>query len=98
MSAEAKSYLFKKPFRGATGTDPFPVRFDEGDECPTDLVEAALEAGVVEEIDASSSSGDDINSMSKAKLEALAAERGVDISNAKTKADIIAALEAAKGE
>jgi len=39
---------FIKPFKGATGGNPYPQEFDIGDECPADLVQAALELGAVE--------------------------------------------------
>ncbi|SFH04416.1 hypothetical protein [Methylobacterium gossipiicola] len=39
---------------------------------------------------------DDLDTKTKPELEALAAERGVDISKAKTKADVIEALRASK--
>jgi|GEM_PF-3271100 len=39
---------FTKPFKGATGGNPFPQDFNIGDECPDDLVQAAIEVDAVE--------------------------------------------------
>jgi len=39
---------FIKPFKGATGGNPFPQDFAVGDECPDDLVQAAIDAGAVD--------------------------------------------------
>lgn len=39
---------FVKPFVGATGGSPFPTTFNIGDECPPDLIAAALEKNAVE--------------------------------------------------
>ncbi|NEU15095.1 hypothetical protein G3T14_24005 [Methylobacterium sp. BTF04] len=38
--------------------------------------------------------GDDLDGKTRSELEALAAERGIDVSAAKSKADVIAALRA----
>lgn len=38
---------FVKPFVGATGGSPFPTTFNIGDECPPDLIAAALEKNAV---------------------------------------------------
>lgn len=38
---------FEKPFVGATGGSPFPTTFNIGDECPPDLIAAALEKNAV---------------------------------------------------
>lgn len=38
---------------------------------------------------------DDLDAKTRAELDALAAERGVDISQARTKADVVAALKGA---
>lgn len=38
---------FVKPFVGATGGSPFPSTFNIGDECPPDLIAAALEKNAV---------------------------------------------------
>jgi len=38
---------FIKPFKGATGGNPYPQEFEIGDECPDDLVQAALELRAV---------------------------------------------------
>lgn len=38
---------FVKPFVGATGGSPFPTTFNIGDECPPDLIAAALEKSAV---------------------------------------------------
>ncbi|WP_295963732.1 hypothetical protein [uncultured Bartonella sp.] len=38
---------FVKPFVGATGGSPFPTIFNIGDECPPDLIAAALEKNAV---------------------------------------------------
>jgi len=72
-----------------------------------DEAQAALRAGTHEVADAGGSGSekpaeeqgdkpdDDLDDKTKAELEALAKERGVDIGEAKTKADIIKALRAA---
>jgi len=39
---------FTKPFKGATGGNPYPQEFNIGDECPDDLERAALASGAVE--------------------------------------------------
>lgn len=73
-----------------------------------DEAQAALRAGthVVADADGSGSEksaegqgavpDDDLDDKTKAELEALAKERGVDIAAAKNKADIIEALRAAR--
>ena len=38
---------FVKPFVGATGGSPFPTTSNVGDECPADLIAAALEKNAV---------------------------------------------------
>lgn len=38
---------FTKPFKGATGGNPYPQDFKKGDDCPDDLLEAAKLAGAV---------------------------------------------------
>lgn len=38
---------FTKPFKGATGGNPFPQEFKVGDECPADLELAAIAAEAV---------------------------------------------------
>lgn len=42
-------FKFIKPFSGATGGDPFPKQFKVGEQCPDDLIEAAVDQGVVED-------------------------------------------------
>lgn len=75
-----------------------------------DEAQAALRAGTHEVADAEGSGsekpregegetgggqgGDDLDAKTRSELDALAAERGVDISKAKTKADVIEALRA----
>jgi len=75
-----------------------------------DEAQAALQAGTHEVVndadDGRAISGekgpepepaaDDLDTKTKPELEALAAERGVDITKAKTKADVIEALRAPK--
>ncbi|MHC3940218.1 hypothetical protein [Paenochrobactrum sp. BZR 201-1] len=39
---------FIKPFKGATGGNPYPTDFNIGDECPEDLIHAAIQVGAVE--------------------------------------------------
>jgi len=39
---------FIKPFKGATGGNPYPQDFAVGDDCPDDLAQAAQELGAVE--------------------------------------------------
>lgn len=39
---------FIKPFKGATGGNPFPTDFNIGDECPVDLIAAATQVGAIE--------------------------------------------------
>lgn len=39
---------FIKPFKGATGGNPYPIDFKVGDECPDDLIAAANQVGAVE--------------------------------------------------
>lgn len=39
---------FIKSFTGATGGKPYPMNFNAGDECPDDLIDAAIELGAVE--------------------------------------------------
>lgn len=73
-----------------------------------DEAQAALRAGTHEAADAAGSGsekpregqsgseqGDDLDAKTKPELEALARERGVDVSAAKTKADLIEALRKA---
>ena len=71
-----------------------------------DEAQAALRAGTHEAADAGGSGsekaregegedGDDLDGKTKAELEALAKERGVDVSAARTKADMIEALRKA---
>ncbi len=38
---------FTKPFKGATGGNPYPHDFKKGDDFPDDLLEAAKLAGAV---------------------------------------------------
>lgn len=38
---------FTKPFKGATGGNSYPQDFKVGDECPDDLLVAAMEANAV---------------------------------------------------
>ena len=71
-----------------------------------DEAQAALLAGTHEVADASGQgsetehlervdeAGDDLDGKTRAELDALAAERGVDVSKATNKADVIAALRA----
>lgn len=79
-------------FPGVPDGKVYPVEFKPGDTVSGDLASEAVAAGLAEEI---GESADPLASLKKADLEALAAERGVDISAANTKADIIAALKAA---
>lgn len=79
-------------FPGVPDGKVYPVEYKPGDTVSGDLAEQAIGAGLAEEID---ESADPLATLKKAELETLAAERGVDISAAKTKADIIAALKAA---
>lgn len=73
-----------------------PRRIAAGEIISGDLARVALESGWAEEIRAvGETSSPALDKLSKAELEQLAAERKIDISAAKTKADIIAALEAA---
>lgn len=73
-----------------------------------DAAQAALQAGTHEVVDTALSSGEprrmgeenrgdepDLEAMTRADLDKLAAERGVDVSKATNKADVIAALKAA---
>ncbi|ALJ98221.1 hypothetical protein BiPBO1_07 [Brucella phage BiPBO1] len=39
---------FIKPFKGATGGNPYPTDFNVGDECPSDLENVALAVGAIE--------------------------------------------------
>ena len=39
---------FSKPFRGATGGEAFPRDFAPGEDCPDDLIAAAMEADALE--------------------------------------------------
>jgi hypothetical protein len=71
-----------------------------------DEAQAALQAGTHVAADASGEGsetghlqegyeGDDLDGKTRAELDALAAERGVDVSKATNKAEVIAALRAA---
>lgn len=72
-----------------------------------DKAQAALQAGTHVAADAdgegsekaheapADEGGDDLDGKTRAELEQIAAERGVDVSKASTKADVIAALRAA---
>lgn len=91
----------------ATVTKAFPGRPDNealsrtitvGETIFGDLASVAVNEGNAEEVHdeaAAAEPGSDLLKLSKSKLEAIAAERGVDISGAATKGQIIAALEAA---
>lgn len=57
--------------------------------------EKAVEGGT-DTINGGGDDADDLDTKTKAELETLAKERGVDIAAAKTKADIIEALRAAR--
>ncbi|RXF67691.1 hypothetical protein [Hansschlegelia zhihuaiae] len=78
--------------KGKKDAEPVSLGWDEA--------QAALAAGthVAADDDGAASSGDakpDYDAMKREDLDALAAERGVDVSKATTKADVIAALKAA---
>ncbi|PZQ13640.1 MAG: hypothetical protein DI565_13945 [Ancylobacter novellus] len=61
-----------------------------------DEAQAAIAAGTHVSADAAETAEvDDLDALNKTDLEKLAAERGVDISTAKTKADIVEALRKA---
>lgn len=60
-------------------------------EVVTDFPTAKAETDAVLASDA----GPDLDTMTRAELDKLAAERGVDVSQAKTKTDVIEALRAA---
>ncbi|WP_417419247.1 hypothetical protein [Hoeflea sp.] len=83
---------FTKPFKGATGGNPYPQDFNVGDECPADLELAAMEAEAVEDGDEKT-----LDEMTKAELEAYATENGVDLGGVANRKDSIlkAILEAA---
>lgn len=38
---------FIKPFKGCKQGDIYPTQFTEGEECPPELEDAAIDAGVV---------------------------------------------------
>jgi len=40
---------FIKPFKGATGGDPYPKEFAIGEDCPDDLIAAAKANGAVKD-------------------------------------------------
>lgn len=86
--------------KGKKDAEPVGMGWDEA--------QAALQAGTHEVVDTAPSSGEprregeenrgdepDLDAMTRAELDKLAAERGVDVSKATTKADVIAALKAA---
>jgi hypothetical protein len=61
------------------------VNHDAGPEDPE-----VVEDDIVEQVEKT-----DLNKLTRAELDAIAAQRGVDVSDARTKADVIAALELA---
>jgi hypothetical protein len=82
--------------KGNKNGEPISMGWDEA--------QAALRAGTHEAADAAGSGsekpregeqGDDLDAKTKPELEALAKERGLDVSAAKTKADLIEALRKA---
>ena len=38
---------FNKPFKGVCDGDVYPTSFGEGDDCPKELLDAAIAAGAV---------------------------------------------------
>lgn len=40
---------FTKPFKGVRAGEIYPVEFEPGEECPPELVEAAIQLGAVNE-------------------------------------------------
>lgn len=86
--------------KGKKDAEPVGMGWDEA--------QAALRAGTHEVVNTAPSSGEprrvgeenrpeepDLDTMTRADLDKLAAERGVDVSKAKTKDDVVAALKAA---
>lgn len=97
--------VVKKAFQGVQDGEIHPRAFSEGDVVSGDLAAVAVAEGWAEGLEGEASgegdqddqAGDiDLDALSKKDLEALAAERGVDLSHARSKAEIIAALEAAQ--
>lgn len=91
-----RSQLTERDLPTGPVTDSEPQRFHDG------TMASALEERKNREADQTARAKADAEAppvdpskMSKADLEAYAAEKGVDIAEAKTKADIIAAIEAA---
>jgi hypothetical protein len=59
-----------------------------------EVADAAGEGSEAEHLEHSDEGGDDFDGKTRAELEQIAAERGVDVSKAGNKADVIAALRA----
>lgn len=83
--------------KGKKDAEPVGMGWDEA--------QAALRAGTHEVVETAPSSGEprreaeegsgdepDLDAMTRAELDALAAERGIDVSKAKNKDEVIAAL------
>ncbi|HWL06731.1 MAG TPA: hypothetical protein VNQ99_17645 [Xanthobacteraceae bacterium] len=70
--------------------------FNLADDTAKEIVKSGV--GVAVDMPAGDGEEVDLSKLKKDDLEALAAERGVDISEAKTKAEIVALLEAAEAD
>jgi hypothetical protein len=47
FKSEKSGKKFEKAFKGATGGNPYPTDFAKGDDCPKDLLDAAISVGAV---------------------------------------------------
>lgn len=92
-----KKAIVLKTFSGVIDGNVHPVMHNPGDEIAGELAASAVAAGLAEEVgDEPAPEAAPLDKMTRAELEAVAAEMGLDIAGAKTKADIIAAIEAVK--
>lgn len=47
FKSEKSGKKFTQAFKGATGGNPYPTDFEEGDDCPKDLLKVATDEGAV---------------------------------------------------
>jgi hypothetical protein len=87
-------------FTGRPDNEALARLIPEGEIIAGDLAAVAVAAGDAEEVEPAvvetPPGGPDLDKMSRADLDALAAERGVDIASARNKAEVIALLIAAE--
>ena len=89
-------------FPGRPDDEPLSRTIEVGETLAGDLASVAISLGCAEAIEEEQPEpeevDDGLDKLTRAELDALAADRAVDVAGAKTKGDVIAALRAAAAE